>query len=143
MTDAGLKELAGLKSLQSLDLREHAGDGRGAEGTGRAEELAIAGPWSDEGDGRGAEGAGRAESLQSLNLYSTQVTDAGLKELAGLKSLQSLDLDNTQVTDAGLKELAGLKPRVASTRCRENRFRLETLPCSGRESDAARPQRIL
>ena len=40
VTDAGLKELAGLKSLQSLDLYKHQGDGRGAEGTGRAEELA-------------------------------------------------------------------------------------------------------
>ncbi len=69
MTDAGLKELAGLKSLQSLNLAQHAGDGRGAEGTGRAEELAIAGPYA-----------------------TRKVTDAGLKELAGLKSLQSLDL---------------------------------------------------
>ena len=44
VTDAGLKELAGLKSLQSLDLVGTQGDGRGAEGTGRAEELAIAEP---------------------------------------------------------------------------------------------------
>ena len=100
VTDAGLKELAGLKSLQTLLLTggdgcwladrlseaflaaqtgttagtdagrrnrpagrkltlRHAGDGRGAEGTGRAEELAIAGPYRHAGDGRGAEGAGR------------------------------------------------------------------------------------
>ena len=42
---AGLKELAGLKSLQSLNLGGTQGDGRGAEGTGRAQELAIAEPW--------------------------------------------------------------------------------------------------
>ena len=65
VTDAGLKELAGLKSLQSLDLRQHEGNGRGPEGTGRTEEPAIAEP-----------------------LAARKVTDAGLKELAGLKSLQ-------------------------------------------------------
>ena len=45
VTDAGLKELAGLKSLQSLNLARHEGDGRGAEGTGRTEEPANAGPF--------------------------------------------------------------------------------------------------
>ena len=85
VTDAGLKELAGLKSLQSLDL-----GGTKVTDAGLKELAGI-------------------KSLQSLNLYNTRVTDAGLKELAGLKSLQSLDLDSTRVTDAGLKELAGLK----------------------------------
>ena len=45
VTDAGLKELAGLKSLQQLDLWGDAGDGRGAEGTGRPEEPANGDPW--------------------------------------------------------------------------------------------------
>ena len=44
VTDAGLKELAGLKSLQTLDLSRYPGDGRRAEGVGRAEEFAIAVP---------------------------------------------------------------------------------------------------
>ena len=35
VTDAGLKELAALKELQTLNLGIHEGDGRGAEGTGR------------------------------------------------------------------------------------------------------------
>ena len=85
VTDAGLKELAGLKSLQALDLVHTQVTDAGLK------ELAG------------------LKSLQALNLYGTQVTDAGLKELAGLKSLQTLTLNLTQVRDAGLKELAGLK----------------------------------
>jgi hypothetical protein len=49
-------------------------------------------------------------SLQSLNLTSCKlVTDAGLAHLKGLNSLQALDLSScTQVTDAGLAHLKGL-----------------------------------
>ena len=85
VTDAGLKELAGLMSLQRLDLR-----GTRVTDAGLKELAGL-------------------KSLQSLDLGDTQVTDAGLKELAGLNSLQMLNLAYTQVTDAGLKELAGLK----------------------------------
>jgi hypothetical protein len=85
MTDAGLKELAGLKSLQALYLA-------GTQVT----------------DAGLKEIAGR-KSLQTLDVRRTQVTDAGLKELAGLKSLQRLYLNHCDETDAGLKELAGLK----------------------------------
>ncbi len=85
MTDAGLKELAGLKNLQALYLAKT--------------------PVTDAGL---KEFAGR-KSLQTLDLGGTKVTDAGLKELSGLESLQSLYLANCPVTDAGLKELAGLK----------------------------------
>ena len=85
VTDAGLKELAGLKSLQVLNLA-------GTQVTDAGlKELAD------------------LKNLQILDLNLTKVTDAGLKELAGLKSLQTLNLNYTQVTDAGLKELAGLK----------------------------------
>ena len=40
LTDAGLKELAGLKSLQSHELVLDEGNGRGPEGIGRTEEPA-------------------------------------------------------------------------------------------------------
>ncbi len=85
VTNAGLKELAGLKSLHTLNLSSTKVTDVGLK------ELAG------------------LKSLHTLNLSSTKVTDAGLKELAGLKSLHTLSLDNTKVTDAGLKELAGLK----------------------------------
>ena len=84
VTDAGLHQLAGLKSLQNLDLL-----GTGVTDAGLKELAGL-------------------ESLRSLDLCQTKVTDAGLNELAGLKSLQYLNLCRTGVTDAGLKELAGL-----------------------------------
>ena len=132
MTDAGLKELAGLKSLQALYLAETQGNGRGVEGTGRPEELANTRPSRDEGDGRGAEGTGRAAELAKSVPYRLpgdgyraegsgwpeelariepwrHEGDGGGTEGCGLKSLQVLYLYNTAVTDVGLKELAGLK----------------------------------
>ena len=84
VADAGLKELAGLTSLQTLALH-----GTQVTDAGLKELAGL-------------------KSLQSLGLGNTKVTDAGLKELAGLKSLQSLDIWETKVTDVGLKELVGL-----------------------------------
>ena len=85
MTDAGLKELAGLKSLQALYIA----------GT----QLTDAGL---------KELAGR-KSLQTLDVRRTKVTDAGLKEIAGLKGLQRLYLNHCEVSDAGMKDLIGLQ----------------------------------
>ncbi len=85
MTDSGLKELAGLKSLQALYLAETQVTDAGLK------ELAD------------------RKTLQTLDVRGTKVTDAGLKELAGLQGLQSLYLTGCQVTDVGVKELAGLK----------------------------------
>ena len=86
VTDAGLKELAGLKSLQSLNL------------------------WDTLVTDAGLKELGGLTSLQSLDLKSTRVTDAGLKELAGLKSLQRLYLYDTRVTDKGVAELRKALP---------------------------------
>ena len=85
VTDAGLKEVAGLKSLQTLDVR-----------------------WTKVTDAGLKELAG-LKSLQRLYLNHCKVTDAGLKELTSLKSLQILNISASDVTDAGLKEVAGLK----------------------------------
>ena len=87
VTDAGLKELAPPQEpLTTLDLDQHAGDGRGAEGTRRTQKP----------------------HHTQLGLH-TQVTDAGLKELAASRTSPHYTWANTQVTDAGLKELAALK----------------------------------
>lgn len=85
VTDARLKGLARLTSLQLLDL-----DGALVTNVGLTELAGLKG-------------------LQLLNLHRTAVSDAGLKTLAELTNLRSLDLSNTQVTDAGLKELFGMK----------------------------------
>ena len=84
VTDAGLKELAGKKSLQLLSLHDT--------------------PVTDAG----LKELSGLTNLQTLNLERTQVTNAGMKDLAGLTSLQSLDLYHTHVDDAGLKDVAGL-----------------------------------
>jgi hypothetical protein len=94
VTDAGLKELKDLKSLQRLYLNDR--------------------PWTVGQRQSPVTDAGLKElkelkSLQSLCLNGTQITDTGLKELKDLKSLQELFLDSSQITDAGLKELKELK----------------------------------
>ena len=90
VTDAVLKELAGLKSsCMRLDP------------SGRTEVTDA-----------GLKELAGLKSLHTLFLNSTEVTDAGLKEIAGLKSLHTLVLESPQVTNAGLMELA-----VASRAC--------------------------
>ena len=77
ITDAGLKELAALKSLTSLDLRFTETTDAGLK------ELAA------------------LKNLTALDLRLTKITDAGLKELAALKNLTTLKLYSEKVTNAG------------------------------------------
>ncbi|HVS37947.1 MAG TPA: hypothetical protein VMS17_20475 [Gemmataceae bacterium] len=87
VADAALKEVAGLKQLQRLDLAHC----KGVTDAGVKELAAL-------------------KQLQTLNLQETEVTDAGVKELAALKQMQTLNLSFCSgVTDAGVKELAALK----------------------------------
>lgn len=85
VTDAGLKDLAGLRNLHTLGLFDTQ-----VTDAGLKELVGLT-------------------NLRTLDLGDTYVTDAGLKELAGLSSLQTLNLRNTHVSDAGLRELSGLK----------------------------------
>jgi Leucine-rich repeat (LRR) protein len=98
VTNAGLKELAGLKSLQTLNLSNTKVTDVGLKD--------LAG----------------LKSLHSLDLGRTQVTDKGLKELAGFKSLQTLNLGFTRVTDAGVAELQKALPACSIGRGPEPRF---------------------
>lgn len=83
LPDAGLKEIAKLKSLRSLDV--------GCTGVTDA----------------GLKDLAALQFLQCLSLKGTEVTETGLKELASLKSLRTLDLSSTQITDGGLKQWPG------------------------------------
>jgi hypothetical protein len=82
-----LKELAGLKNLQGLDLGVTKVTDAGMK------ELAA------------------LKGLRWLKLPATQITDAGLKGVSACKSLKTLNLAATQVSDTGLKEqgLNGLR----------------------------------
>jgi internalin A len=134
LTDAALKELAGMSQLQSLALGHNTGltdDGVGAL-TGLQQlqvlDLNHTGLTDD-----GLKALAALRGLQTLNLFATKVTDAGLDALAPLtslrvlnigsikrmtdpglkavgqlKQLELIDLDYAKVTDAGLRDLAGL-----------------------------------
>jgi internalin A len=105
-----LKELAGLKNLQSLNIG-------GVQGNTYADLKDLAGSKNLRGLYLFYSGVTDAQlkhlaalkNLQTLDLSNTSVTDVGLKELAGLTCLQALNLHSTEVTDAGLKVLGGLK----------------------------------
>jgi hypothetical protein len=73
VTDAVLKELAGLKQLRTLDLR-----GTQITNTGLKELAGL-------------------QQLQELDLTDTRATCAGLQVLAGLQQLQTLSIDSRQI----------------------------------------------
>ena len=109
MTDAGLKELAGLKRLSYLRAAQNTSNRCRAQGTRRLPKSLRSCPAPDRPDRCWPQGTGSPQESQCVHLDQTQVTDAGLKILGGLTNLSSLTLGGTQVTDVGLKELAGLK----------------------------------
>ncbi len=84
VTDAGVKTIGGLSSLQQLDL----------SGTQITDS--------------GLENLKGLNNLQRLDLNETQISDAGLARLEEMKQLQSLGLMLTPITDAGLEHLKGL-----------------------------------
>jgi hypothetical protein len=86
VTDAGLRELAGLDRLEWLALggNELTDDG--------IRELT------------------KLENLQELDLDKTKLTDVGLKELKSLKKLKVLKVEGTQVTAAGKREIKETLP---------------------------------
>jgi internalin A len=111
VTDAGLKELAGLKSLQELDLDFTKVTDAGLIELASLESLQALCLFHTEVTGAGLKELAGLKNLQELYLAYSQVKDTGLKELTRFKSLQTLDIrnNNKKVTDAALKEVAGLK----------------------------------
>jgi Leucine-rich repeat (LRR) protein len=108
-TDAGLKELAGLKQLKALNLGFTKVTDAGLKELAGLRQLQLLNIGFTKVTDAGLKELAGFEQLQAVHLGSTAVTNAGLKDLAGLKQLQALSLDSTAVTDAGLKELAGFK----------------------------------
>ncbi len=86
VTDAKLKELAGMKSLRSLNL-----DNTRVSDAGIAELTGLG-------------------NLRAMNLHNTNLTDAGLKELAKIKSLKWVNLNGVRVTSSALFELKQALP---------------------------------
>jgi internalin A len=86
ITDAGVRELAAISTIEELRLIDN----------------------PDVGDA-GMKPLGQCLGLTSLNLEGTRVTDQGLKELRGLTKLELLTLSDTAVTDRGLEHVRELK----------------------------------
>ncbi len=111
VTDVGLKELAGFKKLNTLELSD-----RQLTDTG-LRTLREIGLLHALRQAAGADGKRPTtpDDVTTLDLSNTQVTGIGLKELAGLKNLTTLRLDrivqnvtrftDTGVTDTGLRTL--------------------------------------
>jgi hypothetical protein len=85
--DASLKELAGLRKLELLNL-----------GTSKVSSV-------------GLKELASMTDLHSLDLHRTNITDDGLKELTGFKKLKWLNISSvlgeSKITDAGVKNIAG------------------------------------
>jgi hypothetical protein len=109
VTDAGLKELAGLQ-LHSLIVPVKAKTDSGLKNY-----LAAVEPPTNldlrswKLSEAGLKELAVARQLQHLSLRSLKLTEAGLKHLAELKQLEVLDLSSTPVNDAGLKQLHTMK----------------------------------
>ncbi|MBN9524421.1 hypothetical protein J0H58_38890 [bacterium] len=86
ITDAGVKELAALKTLRRLELSAN---------------LQLTGA------GFGALAA--LPDLQVLGLYQTRVNDAGLTEVCRIAALRELDVGSSAVTEGGLAGLEKLE----------------------------------
>src|SRR5260370_1189651 len=110
VTDAGLKEVAGLKHVQAMYLGSTKVTDAGLKELERLKQLQMLYLDCTDVTDAGLKELARLKQLQTLYLGSTKVTDAGLRELTALKQLHTLYLGSTKVTDAGLKELAGVKP---------------------------------
>jgi RNA polymerase sigma factor (sigma-70 family) len=110
-TNAGMKELAGLKKLRKLDLIVPLGvSDAGLKELAGLDNLAELSLTANDVTDAGLKELARIKNLSSLSLMVPRVSDAGLKELAPLKGLRTLALMHAAgVTDAGMKELAALK----------------------------------
>jgi RNA polymerase sigma factor (sigma-70 family) len=137
-----LRELRGLKNLNSLTLRAWRATGAGLEelrafqglrrldltgvrtvGPGLAvlpalsdlEELSVGGKEGSVTDVDLRE-VGKVKGLRVLHLTGGAVTDAGLGELRALPDLDRLLLWRTRVTDKGVAEVRKVRPTLAVTR---------------------------
>ena len=110
VTDAGLKEIAGLKQLTALELYDTQITDAGLKDLAGLTNLVELSLWSTKISDAGLKELAGRKKLTWLNLRKTKITDAGLKEVARLQEPpKCMALNSTKITPAGLKHLAGLK----------------------------------
>lgn len=113
VTDAGLKDLAVLQQLQTLSVSGAKVTDAGLKDLARLQRLEALHLGATSVTGAGLKKLAELKQLQILKLPDTNISDTTLKELVGLQQLRSLDLGYTKVTDAGLKDLARM-PQLRS-----------------------------
>ena len=105
MNDAALKQLAPLKNLKELRVRQTRAPGLELSPFPLTHlDLNYVVAFGDEG----MKSLKGMRTLTELYVRGTSITDEGLKNLAGLTNLVELDLADDNVSDAGLTALAGL-----------------------------------
>lgn len=108
ITDAGIKALNGINSIEQLYL-----GGTQITDAGLKEIAAIPTLHTLRLDGTAVTDAGLADlakfpALAELTLRRTRITDAGLKALAGNKTIKRIELDPQQISDATLRNLRAI-----------------------------------
>ena len=151
LTDAGLRHVAKLKKLKSLDFAS-----LGINGAGLVHFVDSKALKSLDLSRTGLIDAslkhlGSLHGLEALNLSHTKITDAGFRQCENLSELRSLNLANTSVTDAGLSHLKNMTkleslilPPLATDRCLgvlKSMTGLKEIAVSG-EFDSKYPERI-
>ena len=120
MTDAVLERIARLDHIEELDLSGSRGitdEGlRCLAGLTRLTSLQLGG--CATGDA-GVEAVGLIPSLEKLGLGGTRVSDAGVAHLARCERLRMVDLSGTHTGDAAIRVLAG-KPALRHFRSGEH-----------------------
>jgi Leucine-rich repeat (LRR) protein len=109
LTEAGLKELGGLKHLVALTADGYAITDETMKDVARITKLRALVIQNSLLTGEGLQELAGLPELTVLDLTVPRLTDAGLAELAALKNLKVLALSGTKVTPAGLKALAKIK----------------------------------
>ena len=130
--DAGLAQLAGMKSLRVLSLEGTVLTDSGLvhlAGLTQFEDLNLAS--TSVSDAGLAHLTGLTKPSEMLDLSRTRITDEGLAYLKPMTGLRSLDLGRTKVGDAGLSQLAGI-PNLAEADSRPHRrYRRRTRDIEG------------
>ncbi|VAX00091.1 hypothetical protein MNBD_GAMMA21-2496 [hydrothermal vent metagenome] len=116
VTDSGLGQLAAIKALRNLDLGASLVTDRGLKELARVKSLHKLYFGSTAVADAGVKALIDLEDLQVLYLYNTKVTDACLPALADFKSLRSLLLTKTGVTDEGVDALIEARPELVIMR---------------------------
>jgi Leucine-rich repeat (LRR) protein len=111
-SDAGIKHLANLKSLESISISDTLVTDDGLTALAELPNLHTLYISNLEITDSGMEVLARITSLQHLDMCHTKVTDVGLKKLTALKDLKTLGVTGNDITDNGLAAITEVFPSL-------------------------------